>query len=117
MLQPCTVMMDGSGKQYPAFHDPARRWNGWIMPYLTKETAQRFTDDQNAVGFNMTPDAFYDPAQDAFCFPNDYTEEVETDSGTEYHAGLDTAPAVHIDGQTLYDFNLGWCWYLAPDED
>ena len=105
--------MDGVPGSFKAWHNPAQRWNGWEMPYMSKEQAQVFVDAFNATAGNMEPDAYYNPAQDAFCFPNQETYEVAVSDGIEYRAGIDTAPAVTIDGRTLYDFaNLGWCWWL-----
>lgn len=113
MLVPCKVSMDGVPGTFKARRNEGEFWNGWAMPYMTKESATAFMDAFNENGGNMVPDAYYDPAQDAFCFPNEETYEVAVSDGVEYRAGVDVAPAVTIDGRTLYDFsNLGWCFWL-----
>jgi hypothetical protein len=80
----------------PGFHD-GQTWNGWAMPFLTRETAERVAPLHDGV---------YDPALDAFRTPDGF-------GGEDLWPGQDITFA---DGTSAHVYPLGagfWTWHRA----
>lgn len=90
------------GESLPAYSN-GQRWNGWAMPYFTKETALGMLKDNPNVRFDEQQDAFVitafdDEAEDTVC----------------------PATLITVDDQQIKTYAIGageWCWDLAPQED
>lgn len=102
-LIPITVTVDGGDEDSPvrldALHDPADHWNGFVVPYLTREAVEAlFTDAQESgleilFGFN----------EDGTLIMTDYPG-TEDESVTEIPV---------TDGR--YRMDIGWTFMPAED--
>jgi hypothetical protein len=74
------------------------RWNGWVVPYFTKDTALAV--------MATIPGACFEEGRDCFTQPS-----FEDDGGVYVALGVDIA----VDGQFIHVYHLfdGWCWELA----
>jgi hypothetical protein len=84
-----------------------QRWNGWQVPYFTKEVGQAIMDEMNNDEGNT---AVYDEERDMFVVSNTY------DDGTEEFPGMDIAG----DGEILHLYPIGsgsWVWDIAKEEE
>jgi hypothetical protein len=83
-----------------------QRWNGWAVPYFTKEVGQSIMDEMNTDEGNT---AVYDEERDMFVVSNGY------DDTTEEFPGMDIAG----DGEILRLYPIGassWVWDEAEVE-
>lgn len=86
-------------------HNPKRYWNGWAIPYFTKEEAMRFVKNSP---INEDCTWAYNEAKDEFVFTESIYAKEE-----DYQP--DTYPAEMIDGQKLY--SLGGCSLIWSAEE
>lgn len=79
---------------YEAFIPPFARWNGWVCPAFTRQTADRLMEDLLATGDFLI--ARFEPGQNA------YIVQARDDSG----------PSIYqADGLHLYPIGaFGWTW-------
>ncbi len=103
-LRPAKFVIDCMEEAVEGF-TPGSYWNGWAMPYFTKEQADAFCVIANAEGSVMHP-MEYDAERDVFlAHDNHYPDEPE-----EY-------PAVEVDGVKYYPIGAGcWIWDLVDDD-
>ena len=107
LLKPSTVSFD-EGPDFPCYLSP-NTWNGWAMPYFTKEQADKVTEWTNSRGSGEVMK--YDAEKDAF-----------TVSGIIWSDDPDEEPevweAIEHEGQKLYGIGAGsWTWnYPWEDE-
>ena len=99
-LTPSTVSFD-EGPTFPCLLH-CNTWNGWAMPYFTKEQADV------VVASGVGPFA-YDEATDTYSYTPDPT----------YPEDVDTYGAVEYEGQKVYGIGAGsLCWnYPYEDEE
>jgi hypothetical protein len=77
------------------------RWNGWVMPYFTREQLPALLGYLKANGH---PDARLDEARDAVITASSYEEDPEDVWGSEQ---------IVVDGETLTTYPVGascWIW-------
>ena len=82
----------------PAYFN-GQRWNGWVMPYFSFETAQ--------ILVQLMPDLSYDSERDAFI--------VRADEGQD-EDGVYESETLVIDGVPVKTYAIGagfWCWELS----
>lgn len=74
------------------------RWNGWAVPYFTKEVADKLAIKLT----NQGEHTVYDEERDAYIVTFDELEEPEV------------FPAEDIDGMKLYSIGgCSWCWDIV----
>ena len=97
-LRPSTVSFD-EGPDFQCLLSP-RTWNGWAMPYFTKEQA-------DVVVASGCGPFIYDDAVDAYTYTPDPScpEDIET------------YEAVELEGQKLYGIGAGSLCWNYPDTD
>lgn len=98
---PAVFTIDG-GDPFVGVHYPQYRWNGWAIPYFTKEEGDRFVAFYN--GLDSSIKFAYDEAKDAFTSIDDSDPENT----------IDTYPAQDINGQQLY--SIGGCYFVWDAE-
>lgn len=98
LLKPSTVSFD-EGPDFPCFLSP-NTWNGWAMPYFTKEQADV------VVASGVGPFA-YDAEADTYSYTSDpnYPEDTETYEAVEH------------EGVKLYGLGTGSLCWNYPYED
>lgn len=77
------------------------KWNGWAVPYFTKEQADKI--------MARIEGCYYQPEADSYMIPTGYEDEP-----------FDECIGEEIDGVTYYQFGNGWCWgedIRCPDCD
>lgn len=97
-LRPANFDAEWENKVYPGFHD-GRRWNGWSIPYFTKEVA-----DQILQSFFDEGTATYDSKTDTYTLTQGKEEDNQFIKGES------------IDGKKLYQVGDGWTWSLADEQ-
>lgn len=106
-LQEATVDMDGlGGGPWDAYVIPGQEWNGWAVPYFTKEQADRLiaTIDLIDPGAEMR----YDAERDAYIFTGD--PEV-MDPEPEVFEGFE------VQGHKVYSIGgMSWCWWNVTED-
>lgn len=92
---------DGKGYEGYTFCD---LWNGWEMPYFTKEVAEQickdFSDEEYHYQYNARENCF---------------DCIDTDDCIAIHTNIHTEDDVFI---SVYDFtSTGWCWEIKIVEE
>ncbi|MEX1046445.1 MAG: hypothetical protein WD757_03065 [Actinomycetota bacterium] len=91
------------GKSYLGYHEYAHRWNGWAIPYFTREVGDQIVRDQDELRSSSVVESVarvhFDEIRDAFVttYPD---HPGESDIG----AGFDEGD-LH-----LYEVGQGWTW-------
>lgn len=98
---PAVFTIDG-GDPFVGVHCPENRWNGWAIPYFTKEEGMRFMTFYNSLDSSIT--FAYNEAQDAFTSIDD----------SDPDNTVDTYPAQDIDGVKRY--SIGGCYFVWDAE-
>jgi hypothetical protein len=103
-LTKATFDINGMFGPLDGIHDPAQRWNGFAVPYLTAESVgviQEVTSVQNATdtedGYTITRDG-----HGVWFLDNAYADEATDVRG-------ELVPTVDVDGLTYYGVG-GWTW-------
>jgi hypothetical protein len=96
----CTI---NDSEKYECYYDPFVNWNGWIVPYFTKEVAQQVIADINANKTNGTTTLTW-RGEDIIMWEQDSEAQVIEPAQLQY------------DGQTITVYCIGgyeWVWDLA----
>lgn len=103
VLEPITVAVEGS-PAFAAFSD-GRRWNGWIIPLVSKEIAQ------DVIAFCEKGA----PSWITFAWKDNVLSVTEHDGAHEHSYEIEPTLYQTATGeQLLYNLSLGWCWELVP---
>lgn len=103
-IEKVVFKLDGLGGEYQGFFK-GQRWNGWAVPFFTKEVADQILDDliENGVG-----SVWYTEADDTFYY-HIYDGEIEEFEDVEWTEGHN----LEIDGQLVRVYSIGghsWIW-------
>jgi hypothetical protein len=94
--------------QAPAFdgwHDERARWNGWAVPYFSRETLEA-----GVLAMLLTLDGC------AYRWDGE-TLEITEDDGDERTRYVSRVEPVTQDGQSLYCLGMGWVWDTITTDD
>lgn len=98
---------------YEGIHDPAIRWNGWAMPYLTTEAARQLINDQ-AEWFKWDEM----PDDESLHIAEMFGVFVEVWKTTDGRIHAQPVQTFTIDGETFHAIGAGsWCWDEAEEGD
>lgn len=98
--QPVEVTIEGfdEGFSLPAYSN-GMLWNGWVMPYFTREAAMAIAQQIDTIS--------YDRERDVFVEDDGYPEEGELTI---------TATTIRVGNEDVEVFAIGsgsWCWELV----
>ena len=103
VLDPAYFSVDTDNAYFKGYHNPKNRWNGWAMPYFTKdvamEIAQRYSSDET--GYSIT----YDEQKDVFVMEDENYEDEYIEEIPKYTYGTPDGT------KDLYPIGAGcWIW-------
>ena len=101
--QPARFALDASDQEFDGY-DCRQKWNGWAVPYFTKEQADIVCERTNEIGqYQM----FYDPQRDAYVMP------WGGDGKPEDHEVFEATTIKDAKGEKIKVYSIGgfaWCW-------
>ena len=104
------VTLDGTGT-YEAYVLANEHWNGWSIPYFTRETADKWLTDQNALEQTEgMKQSYYDAARDAYVTYSDIDPDAENPD-QQINGAVDFQDE---SGNPLHLYCINgwyWCWF------
>ncbi len=107
--EPARFALDASDQVFDGY-DCRQNWNGWAVPYFTKEQADIVCARTNEIGqYQM----FYDPERDAYVMPWGGADKPE-----DYEV-FDATTIKDAEGHQIKVYSIGgfaWCWESGDNQ-
>lgn len=107
-VKAASFTLDMSNEIYKGYHDPSEDWNGWAVPYFTKEVGAKIIADLLAYDSKKHPyytGTRWDEKNEVFIIVSDGEPEIIRPEKMMLKSG---------EALMLYPFGMGWCWSVFP---
>lgn len=109
VLYPFKFTGDWLESDYPGYTN-GRRWNGWAMPLVTRETLDALIAIMGPANAEMGDEGY------RFRWDGNVMQVYDPQEEAEF-AIHPTVEATTEGEKTLYDIALGWCWeFVTPSQ-